>query len=78
MNFFKKASDKELFNFKRGLIFGFFIYMLVAAVNYFYYLITEYSLFSPTFIFWSGLIASTVLEYILNIKEKFVRNRIDI
>jgi len=52
--------------------------MLVAAVNYFYYLITEYSLFSPTFIFWSGLIASTVLEYILNIKEKFVRNRIDI
>ena len=73
MKFFKKASEKELFNFKRGLIFGFFIYMLVAAVNYFYYLFTENSLFSPAFIFWSGLIASTVFEFIFNVKEKLVR-----
>jgi len=70
-------SEKELFNSKSGLIFGFFIYMLVAAVNYFYYLFTENSLFPPIFIFWSGLIASIVFEFILNIKEKLFRERLD-
>lgn len=70
--FFKKMSDKETFNSKKGMIFGFYTYMLVLAVNYFYYLSTETSLFSPSLIFWSGLLACFLFELILNLKDKFV------
>ena len=72
---FKKMSDKESFNSKKGVIFGFYIYMLVSAVNYFYYLSTESGLFSPSFIFWSGLLAFFLFEFILNLKDKFVRKK---
>ena len=72
MVFFKKMSDKESFNSKKGISFGFYTYMLVLAVNYFYYLSTESGLFSPSFIFWSGLLAFFLFEFILNLKDKFV------
>lgn len=72
MVFFKKMSDKESFNSKKGMVFGFYTYMLVLAVNYFYYLSTESGLFSPSLIFWSGLLAFFLFELILNLKDKFV------
>lgn len=52
--FFRKMSEKESFNSKKGMIFGFYAYLLVSAVNYFYYLFKESGLFSPTFIFGVG------------------------
>ncbi|PIC98873.1 hypothetical protein CSV68_10680 [Sporosarcina sp. P29] len=73
MVFFKKMSDKESFNSKKGVIFGFYTYMLVSAANYFYYLSTDSGLFSPSFIIWSGLLAFFLFELILNLKDKFVK-----
>ena len=75
MVFFKKMSDKESFNSRKGMIFGFYAYMLVSAVNYFYYLSTESILFSPSYIFWGGLLAFFLFEFILNFKDKFVRKK---
>ncbi|PID20230.1 hypothetical protein CSV61_15835 [Sporosarcina sp. P3] len=70
-------SDKESFNSRKGMIFGFYAYMLVSAVNYFYYLSTESILFSPSYIFWSGLLAFFLFEFILNLRDKFIRKNID-
>ncbi|EGQ27946.1 hypothetical protein HMPREF9372_0054 [Sporosarcina newyorkensis 2681] len=74
--FFRKMSVKESFNSKKGMIFGFYAYLLVSAVNYFYYLFKESGLFSPTFIFWSGLLAFFLFELILNVKDKLVKKSV--
>ena len=68
--FFRKMKDKEFLNSKAGMIFGFYIYLIISAVNYLYYLFKESSLFSPVFIFWSGLLAFFIFELILNSKDK--------
>lgn len=70
--FFRKMSDREVFNSKKGLIFGFYTYMFVSAIDYFYYLFKSSSLFSPIFIFWSGLFAFFMFDLVLNIKDRFV------
>ena len=70
MKFFKSMNEKESSNWKKGAFFGFYIYMLISAANYFYYSVTENSLFSPTFIFWSGLLGAFIIEFIFNLKNK--------
>ena len=70
MKFFKSMNEKESFNWKKGAFFGFYIYMLISAANYLYYLVTENALFSPTFIFWSGLLGAFIFEFIFNLKNK--------
>lgn len=70
--FFRKMSDRQVFNSKKGLIFGFYTYMLVSAIDYFYYLFKSSGLFSPIFIFWSGLLAFFMFELVLNIKDRLV------
>lgn len=77
MVFFKKMSEIESFNSRKGMIFGFYTYMLVSAVNFFYCLSTDSVLFSPSYIFWSGLLAFFLFEFILNLKDKYVRKNID-
>lgn len=54
MKSFKQMNEQESLNWKKGAIFGFYTYMLISAVNYFYYLLTKSNLFSPSFIFWGG------------------------
>ncbi len=73
---FRKMKDKEIFNSKKGLIFGFYTYMLVSAVDYFYYLFKSSSLFSPILIFWSGLVAFLVFEFVLNMKDDFTEKKV--
>ncbi len=63
-------NNKESLNWKKGIAFGFYTYMLITVVNYFYYLSTENGFFSPTFIFWSGLLAAFAYDFILNLIEK--------
>ncbi|WP_153721708.1 hypothetical protein [Sporosarcina cascadiensis] len=70
MVFFKKMNDQELINSKRGITIGFFVYMLVSAINYFYYLAKDSILFSPSMIFWSGLLAFFAGEFIFNMKDQ--------
>lgn len=71
MKLFKRMNKKESFNSKKGMIFGFYAYLLVLAVNNFYYLLTDKILFSPSITFWSGLVAFLVFELILNLKDKY-------
>jgi len=74
--FFSKMNNKELINAKKGMIVGFYTYLLVSAVNYLYYLFKESNLFSPIFIFLSGLLTFFLFELILNIKDKLVKKNI--
>ena len=74
--FFSKMNNKELINSKKGMIVGFYTYLLVSAVNYLYYLFKESNLFSPIFIFLSGLLTFFLFELILNIKDKLVKKNI--
>ena len=70
MKFFKRMTKKEILNSKRATILGFYIYMLISAVNYFSYLLMEQVLFSPPIIFWSGLLVFFGYELFLNLKDK--------
>lgn len=63
-------NEKESLNWKKGAFFGFYTYVLITAINYFYYLATEISLFSPSFIFWIGLLVAFVFELIFHLKYK--------
>lgn len=75
MKFFKKMNEKESFNCKKGITFGFCAYMLISAMNYFYYILTESTLISPPVIFWSGLLAFFAYECILNLQDQFTKNK---
>lgn len=77
MKFFKKMNEKELFNSNRAMTFGFCSYMLITAINYFYYLLTAGALISPSYIFGSGLLAAVTFEFMLNLKDKFERKEIE-
>lgn len=70
-------SERESLNWKKGAIIGFYTYTLITAVNYFYYLVTGSSLFSPTFTFWIGLLAAFIFELIFNLKYKSQSNTED-
>lgn len=74
--FFSKMNNKEFINSKKGMIVGFYTYLLVSAVNYLYYLFKESNLLSPIFIFLSGLLTFFLFELILNIKDKLVKKNI--
>lgn len=75
MLFFRKMSGNEVVNSRKGIIFGFYVYLLISAVNYFYYLVKETVLMSPGVIFWSGLVAFFAFELILNFKDKSAVNK---
>lgn len=77
MKFLKSMSERESLNWKKGAIIGFYTYTLITAVNYFYYLVTGSSLFSPTFTFWIGLLAAFIFELIFNLKYKSQSNTED-
>lgn len=68
-------NEKESLNSKKGAILGFYTYMIISAINYFYYLFTNNGLFSPGLIFWSGLLVVFAYEFILNLKDKSDRKK---
>ncbi|PID01581.1 hypothetical protein CSV67_13650 [Sporosarcina sp. P2] len=74
--FFRKMNDRQVFNSKKGLGFGFFTYTFVSGIDYFYYLFTSTGLFPPVFIFWSGLLAFFMFELVLNCKDRVARKNV--
>lgn len=68
--FFKRMNNKESAISKRAAVGGFYTYVLVTAVNYFYYIFMEETLLSPILVFWSGLSVFFVYDLVLNSKEK--------
>ncbi|ARF14399.1 hypothetical protein SporoS204_09735 [Sporosarcina ureae] len=70
MRFFKSMNEDESHNWKKGVFFGFYAYMLITAINYFYYSVMGSALFSPGYIFLSGIAVAFLFEFIFNIKRK--------
>ncbi|MFJ7935574.1 hypothetical protein [Sporosarcina sp. NPDC096371] len=64
-------NKKESLNWEKGAILGFYTYMLLSAINYFYYISTNNGIFSPSNIFWSGLLVAFLYDFIVNLKDKF-------
>ncbi|GEM_PF-5533529 len=52
------------------MVFGFITYMLITAINYMYYLITDTVLLSPAIIFWGGLLALFGFETVANLRGR--------
>ncbi|PIC77352.1 hypothetical protein CSV74_06830 [Sporosarcina sp. P19] len=70
MRFFKSMNENESHNWKKGVFFGFYAYMLITAINYFYYSVMGSALFSPGYIFLSGIAVAFLFEFIFNLKRK--------
>ncbi|MBM7646762.1 hypothetical protein JOD45_002996 [Scopulibacillus daqui] len=68
--FFKKMSEDEVVNSNKGLIFGFYIYLFLLAINSIYSMYYSKDLMSSFTILIIGLIVALVFEAILNIKNK--------
>lgn len=66
MRFFRQMTVTESDNWNRGAILGFYIYMLLLGVNHVSGLLFSSYPFSPSFIFWSGLIVAFGWSFILN------------
>ena len=73
--FFRDMSNKEKMNFRKGVILGFYIYMLLLFINYASLLFDRNEPFSSFFIFWAGLLAAFGYEFILNIRAKMATNK---
>ncbi|MFB5089603.1 hypothetical protein PGC35_20875 [Psychrobacillus sp. PGGUH221] len=70
MKFFRKMSKIESFNARKGLILGFYTYMLLLFLNYIYSLIYGNEPITSIVIFWTGLLVAFGYELILNLKPK--------
>lgn len=76
MKFFKRMSTFEYSNWKKGAILGFFTYMLLLFINYFYFLISGSEPFTSGMIFWTGLIIAFGYEFTLNLMTKIKSNNV--
>lgn len=68
--FFRSMNKKESQNWKKGVVLGFYTYMLMLSVNYFYYLSMEKDFFSSHLIFWGGLLVAFGYDAFLNLKDR--------
>ncbi|KQL34414.1 hypothetical protein [Psychrobacillus sp. FJAT-21963] len=75
MKFFRKMSKIESFNSRKGVILGFYTYMLLLFLNYIYSLIYGDEPFTSIVIFWTGLLVAFGYELILNLKSKMKLNK---
>lgn len=69
MQFFKTMSPKEKTNWNKGLVLGFYTYMILLFINYISSLILGRDLFTSAFIFFTGLIIALGYEAYLNVKK---------
>lgn len=70
MLFFRKMNEEEIIHSRKGMIFGFFIYMFATGLHYMYFTVTKDYLFSPLVLLLTGLVASFAYEMIVNMKKK--------
>ncbi|MEK4440769.1 MULTISPECIES: hypothetical protein [Niallia] len=68
--FFRKMSNSEEANWRKGAIAGFYVYLLLLFVNYTSSLFFQKEPFSTTVIFWSGLLVAFGLDFILNLLSR--------
>ncbi|MEZ7794147.1 hypothetical protein [Niallia circulans] len=68
--FFRKMSNSEEANWRKGTIAGFYVYLLLLFDNYTSSLFFQKEPFSTTIIFWSGLLVAFGLDFILNLLSR--------
>lgn len=75
MKFFRKMSKIESINLRKGVILGFYTYMLLLLINYIYSLIYGIEPLTSFVILWTGLLVVFGYELILNLKAKMKLNK---
>ncbi|WOV83072.1 hypothetical protein PGH26_08995 [Sporosarcina jeotgali] len=70
MMFFRRMNEKEKKNSIRAVLLGFYTYMIVSFINFFFYLLVEKELFSSAIVFWSGLLVYFGYSAYLDLKDK--------
>ncbi len=68
--FFRRMNEKEKKNSTRAALVGFYTYMIVSFINFFFYLLVEKELFSSAIVFWSGLLVYIGYSAYLDLREK--------
>ncbi|TFD99466.1 DUF2871 family protein [Jeotgalibacillus salarius] len=69
MKLFRDMSENEVQNSTRSLVFGFYVFLLLLALNNVYHLINNKDLMSSFSIFTIGLVLTFGYEFILNMKK---------
>lgn len=70
MQLFKSMSTRQLTNWKKGAIVGFYTYLILLFANYTHHLFYSDDFISSAVLFWSGLLAAVGYELVLNLKDK--------
>ena len=70
MKFFRNMSEFERNNWRKGAILGFYTYMLLLFINYFYFLLSKSEPFPSGVIFWVGLLVAFGYEFIISLRFK--------
>ncbi|PFG12259.1 hypothetical protein ATG70_0436 [Bacillus sp. es.036] len=70
MIFLKSMTNRQIINWKKGAIIGFYTYLILLFINYTHNLIFTGDFFSSAVIFWSGLIVALGYEVVLNLNDK--------
>ncbi len=68
--FFRRMNEKEKKNSTRAALVGFYTYMIVSFINFFFYLLVEKELFSSVIVFWSGLLVYFGYSAYLDLRDK--------
>jgi ABC-type bacteriocin/lantibiotic exporter with double-glycine peptidase domain len=68
--FFKKMTENEIVNSKKGQLLGFFTFAIMLFVNIIYHEISEIELFSYLTILLAGLVVAFGYEIILNMMDR--------
>ena len=68
--FFKKMTDSEIGNSRKGLILGFFTFAIMLLINIIYFRLSEIELFSNLTILLTGFVVTYGYEFFLNIMDK--------
>ena len=68
--FFKSMTNRQVINWKKGAIIGFYTYLILLFINYTHNLIFTGDFFSSAIVFWSGLVVAFGYEIVLNLNDK--------
>jgi chromate transport protein ChrA len=73
--FFRKMSETEIVNGRKGQVLGFITFAILLLINIIYHRVSEIELFSSLTILLAGLVVAFGYEFFLNAMDKSRRKR---
>ena len=73
--FYKKMTENEVANFKKGQSLGFFTFAILLMIDVFVTRLKGIDTFSSLTILLSGFVISFTYEFLLNMKDKSLKKR---